>query len=129
SSSVVKPASGGRGGAAVTGCVKSENDLARAVLSAARLNTRLLIERQVPGDMYRLLFLDGELADVVLRITPHVTGDGSSTVRELIIQENERRLEVALPQALITIDLDCISTLAAGERSLRTVPAAGERIQ
>jgi cyanophycin synthetase len=126
---VVKPAAGGRGGAAVTGCVRSEIDLARAALSAARLDRRLLIERQVPGDMYRLLFLDGELVDVVLRMTPHVTGDGSSSVRELIVRENERRLEVALPQALLTIDLDCIFTLAAGERSLSTVPAAGERVQ
>ena len=126
---VVKPAGGGRGGAAVTGCVTNEIDLARASLSAARLGTRLLIERQIPGDMYRLLFLDGELVDVVLRLTPHLTGDGRSTVLELVMKENERRLEVALPQALITIDLDCIFTLAAAGRSLSTVPAAGERIQ
>jgi hypothetical protein len=129
SSFVVKPAAGGRGGAAVTGCVRSEIELARASLSAARLDARLLIERQVPGDMYRLLFLDGELVDVVLRLSPHVTGDGKSSVRELIVRENERRLEVALPQALITIDLDCIFTLATGGRSLSTVAAAGERLQ
>ena len=34
------------------------------------LRPRLLIERQIPGDMYRLLFLDGELVDVVLRRAP-----------------------------------------------------------
>ncbi len=125
---VVKPA-GGRGGAAVTGCVRSEVDLARAVLSAARLDTRLLIERQIPGDMYRLLYLDGELVDVILRVAPHVTGDGRSTILELVLQENERRLAAARPQALMTVDLDCIFTLASGGRALRTVPAARERVQ
>ncbi len=125
---VVKPANGGRGGAAVTPCVRSEVELARAVLSAARLDTRLLIERQVPGDMYRLLYLDGELIDIVLRLSPQVTGDGRSTVLELILHENERRLETGRPQALMTVDLDCIFTLEAGGRTLTTVPAAGERV-
>jgi D-alanine-D-alanine ligase-like ATP-grasp enzyme len=125
---VVKPANGGRGGAAVTPCVHDELELARAVLSAARLDTRLLIERQVPGDMYRLLFLDGELLDVVLRLSPHVTGDGRSSLLELILTENQRRLDTGRPQALMTVDLDCIFTLAAGGRSLKSVPAAGERV-
>jgi cyanophycin synthetase len=126
---VVKPANGGRGGAAVTGSVRTEIDLARAVLSAARLDTRLLIERQVPGEMYRLLFLDGELVDVVLRRAPHVTGDGRSTILELIAHENERRLEAARPQALMTVDLDCLLALAAAERTPRSVPGAGEPVQ
>lgn len=126
---VVKPAGGGRGGAAVTGNVRTETELARAALSAARLDTRVLIERQIPGDMYRLLFLDGELVDVVLRLTPHVTGDGRSTILELIAGENERRLASGLPQATMTADLDCVFALAAGGRGPFTVPAAGERVQ
>jgi D-alanine-D-alanine ligase-like ATP-grasp enzyme len=126
---VVKPADGGRGGAGVTGGVRTEVDLARAALSAARLDSRLLIERQVPGDMHRLLFCDGELIDVVVRHTPHVTGDGRSSVLELIARENDRRLGKALAQALITVDLDCILALAAAGRTPRSIPAAGERVQ
>jgi len=126
---VVKPANHGRGGAAVTGCVETPRHLARAALSAARLDTRLLIERQVPGEMYRLLYLDGELLDVVLRQAPHVLGDGRSTIVELIIQENERRLAAARPRALITVDLDCLLALEAGGRSPSTVPASGERVR
>lgn len=126
---VVKPANHGRGGAAVTGCVQNARHLARATLSAARLDTRLLIERQVPGEMYRLLYLDGELLDVVLRQAPRVRGDGSSTILALIAQENERRLAAARPRALITVDLDCLLALEAGGRSPFTVPAAGESVQ
>jgi cyanophycin synthetase len=126
---VVKPAGGGRGGAAVTGCVRTEAELARATLSAARLDTRVLIERQIPGDMYRLLFLDGELVDVVLRLAPHVTGDGRSTILQLIAAENERRIASGRPQATMTADLDFVFALAAGGRTPFTVPAAGERVQ
>jgi D-alanine-D-alanine ligase-like ATP-grasp enzyme len=128
-SCVVKPAKGGRGGAAVTGSVRSPRHLARATLSAARLDTRLLIERQVPGEMYRLLFLDGELVDVVLRRTPHVRGDGKSSMLDLIVYENERRLAAARPCALVTVDLDCLLCLEASGRSLRSVPPAGEAVQ
>jgi cyanophycin synthetase len=126
---VVKPAGGGRGGAAVTGCVGDEMQLARAVLSAARIGSRVLIERRIPGDMYRLLFLDGELLDVVVRHTPHLTGDGRSTVLELLIRENERRLDTGRAQSPLTADLDFVFTLAAGGRTPFTVPAAGERVQ
>lgn len=126
---VVKPANHGRGGAAVTGCVQSARHLARATLSAARLDTRLLIERQVPGEMYRLLYLDGQLLDIVLRQAPHVRGDGSSTILDLIAKENENRLAAARPRSLITVDLDCLLALEAGGRSPFTVPAAGEHVQ
>jgi cyanophycin synthetase len=126
---VVKPAKGGRGGAAVTGNVKDARGLARASLSAARLDRRLLIERQVPGDMYRLLFLDGELVDVVLRQAPRVTGDGRSSVLELIAQENERRIGAARARALITVDLDCLLTLEASDRSPFSVPGPGESVK
>jgi D-alanine-D-alanine ligase-like ATP-grasp enzyme len=126
---VVKPADGGRGGAGVTGGVRTELDLARAALTAARLDSRLLIERQVPGDMHRLLFCDGELLDVVVRLAPHVTGDGRSSILELIARENERRLEAGLAQSLITVDLDCLLALAAVGRAPRSVPSPGERVQ
>jgi cyanophycin synthetase len=79
--------------------------------------------------MYRLLYLDGELLDVVLRQAPHVRGDGRSTVLELIANENERRLEAARPRALITMDLDCLFALDADGRSPFTVPAAGELVK
>ena len=97
SSCVVKPANGTSGGAGVTGCVTDAVGLGRARLSAARFDDTLLIERQIPGDMYRLLYLDGKLIDVVRRRSPRVTGDGRSSIMELIIAENRRRLEAERP--------------------------------
>jgi glutathione synthase/RimK-type ligase-like ATP-grasp enzyme len=121
--SVVKPASGSSG-SAVTSGVLSEDDLQRAVVRAARLESRILIERQVAGDMYRLLFLEGELLGVVRRRIPRLTGDGRSTVAELIAAENRRRL--ARPGGtIITVDLDALLCLRSNGSRLASVPPTG----
>ncbi|TMK72264.1 MAG: hypothetical protein E6G48_07200, partial [Actinobacteria bacterium] len=57
---VVKPATGS-GGDGVTGHIRSASELRRAVLAASRYERRLLIERQLAGDVIRLLVLDGEV--------------------------------------------------------------------
>jgi len=110
---VVKPAEGTAGGLGVTGSVVSAGQLRRAVLAAGRYDDRVLIEAQVPGHLYRLLFLDGRLIDVVRRHPPRVTGDGRSTLRQLVARENDRRVAADDPSAMwpLRIDLDCVLTL------------------
>src|SRR5437899_2802828 len=85
----------------------------RTAVYASFFSQRLLIEQQVTGEAYRLLYLEGELVDVVLRQSPRVTGDGHSTVHALIAAENERRVREGgrVAQTLISIDLDCKTTL------------------
>ena len=126
---VVKPVSGA-GGSGTTSGVRTERQLRRARLRAARLHGDLLIERQVPGDVLRLLFLDGELLDVIRRRPPAVTGDGRSTILELIAAENERRFAAAAGERpwLLRADLDAVFTLEAAGLRLSSVPAAGERV-
>ena len=127
---VVKPASGTGAGWGVTCAVADRGGLRLATLNAARYADRLLIEHQLPGDMYRLLFLDGRLLDVVRRRPPHVTGDGRSSIGELIDAENERRLALAGSDATsaLRVDPDCLLTLRLAGRTLRTVPKAGEAV-
>jgi cyanophycin synthetase len=128
---VVKPAAGTGGGLGTTAGVRAERQLGRAMLLARRRSKQILLERQIPGDVYRLLFLEGELLDVVRRLPPHVTGDGQSTIAELIRQENERRMAArghrGMP--LITMTLDCLFTLESAGLTLRSVPDAGRRVQ
>src|SRR5262245_31046620 len=126
---VVKPAGGASGSGATTG-VRTRDQLLRARLRAARIDRRLLIERQAEGDMYRFLFLDGELLDAVRRRPPRVTGDGRSTIRELIAAENSSRLDPAHPVSMpiLRVDLDCLFALEAAGLSLRSVLPPGETI-
>src|SRR3982750_4509906 len=92
---VVKAASGTGGGEGTTAGVDTPARLMRARLQAGPFGGRLLIERQVPGPVPRLLFLDGELIDVIRHVPPRLEGDGRATVQELLDAENRRRLRAA----------------------------------
>lgn len=127
---VVKPAAGTGAGQGVTTGIRTRTQLAKAASRAARYHSNLVIEQQVPGRNYRLLFLDGLLLDAVHRRPPNVVGDGKSTIRTLIRQENMRRQagwEVA--QVQLQIDSDMKQTLAAQNMSLRSKPAAKETVE
>lgn len=128
---VVKPAAGTGRGNGVTCGVGRPDQLARAMLRAARWGPRLLVERQAAGRELRLLFLEGELLDVIERRPPTLLGDGQSRVRDLIAAENEIRLAMQGRAGLflISADLDCIFALELAGLTLRDVPPAGERVQ
>jgi cyanophycin synthetase len=126
---VVKPVDR-EGGAVTTTGVRTAAHLRRARLRAQRISQRLLIERQVPGDNYRFLFLDGQLLDVVRRRPPRVFGDGRSTVRELIVAENRKRHAAAGGAWTwdLFADLDTVFTLEGAGLTLASVPADGEPV-
>jgi D-alanine-D-alanine ligase-like ATP-grasp enzyme len=127
---VVKPADGTSGGTGVTCGVERTDDLRRAWLRAARWDRRVLVERQTPGEEYRLLFLQGELLDAVRRGRPRILGDGAATVAELIDAENERRLNALERDVsrLIGIDLDCELAVRRQGLTLRSVPERGRAV-
>jgi D-alanine-D-alanine ligase-like ATP-grasp enzyme len=127
---VVKPARGTGGGRGITAGVRTRAQLSRAAAAAAIYCDDVLIELQISGDNYRLLYLDGELIDALVRRPPGVTGDGRSDVRRLVRLANEDRLRAgaAKSQVLLTIDPDMRRTLAQQKLSLRSVPAAGRLV-
>ena len=127
---VVKPASGTGGGRGITTGVRTPWQLARAAAAAAVYGEQLLVEKQVAGDNYRLLYLDGELVDAFVRRPPMAVGDGRSSVARLVRAENERRLasEAGVSQVLLTADLDLRRTLARQGLSPRSVPRAGQPV-
>jgi cyanophycin synthetase len=124
---VVKPASGTGGGRGVTTGVRTRLHLWRAAAAAAVYGDELLIEEQIAGDNYRLLYLDGRLIDAFVRRLPTVTGDGRSTVRRLLRGANDDRLRQGFgaSQVLLTDDLDMRRTLARQGLSFASVPEAG----
>jgi cyanophycin synthetase len=126
---VVKPAAES-GGYGVTCGVRTGRDLTQALVAAAPFGSRLLIERQVAGDVFRLLFLDGVLLDVLRRRPSEVVGDGRSTIAALLEAENLRRLQAHGRAGfhLIRPDLDCVLTLRAAGLRLRSIPADGARV-
>ena len=127
---VVKPVTGDAGSGVTTG-VRTTLQLRHAILRASPHGSRMMIERQAPGYVHRMLLLDGVLLDVVKRYPPQVTGNGRATISELIAGENRNRTERAAGKWrpwLLDIDLDCLFTLEAAGLSLSSVLPAGERV-
>lgn len=125
---VVKPGSGSGGGRGITTGIRTRWQLARAAHSASLFSDDLLIEEQIEGNNYRLLYLDGKLLDAVLRQPPSVTTDGRSSLLQLVQASNAQRLARGpkLAHGLLTIDLDMKRTLAKQGYTLASVPSAGK---
>ena len=87
----------------------------------------VVIQEQVYGDEIRFVLIDGRLTGAALRQTPRVVGDGSSTLKELIQQENISRSNIT-DTAVPYPKLD--EALIDGELlSSDNVPADGEVIE
>ncbi len=122
---VVKPARNTGAGSGVTTGIRSRRDLRKSVAIASAFDSTMLIEKQIPGANYRLLFLQGELVEIVRRDPPMVVGDGKSTVRQLVAQENSLRQEHGWrrAQTMLSIDDDMRRTLSNEGLTLRSIPA------
>jgi cyanophycin synthetase len=127
---VVKPADGTGCGHGVTTHIATREALRDAALHAAAFHAHLLVEEQLPGASYRLLFLHGECLDAVRRDPPVLSGDGRSTIRQLAQQENNRRRdgEITALSPLIA-DRECCNTLSRAGLTPASVPAKGVSVR
>ena len=105
---VVKPIALGKG-EGVSAYVLNDAEVAMAYSSAATLSPQgVIVERHVGGNDHRLAVFGGRLAWVAARYPACVTGDGHSTIAELINEENRRRREepAAAEGGLLQIEAD-----------------------
>jgi len=127
---VIKPASGTSAGRGVTTHIQSYREARKAAaLAAGYGSSDLLIEKLIPGEVYRLLYIGGELLFASRRNGVWLKGNGKAPIKELIADENKIRINdregTLLP---ITYDLDVKATLDVQNLSLDTIIDAGHRV-
>jgi cyanophycin synthetase len=115
---VVKPQLSTAHSRGVTTGIITLRDFERAFALAAVYRRRVIVERFVTGQSYRILLLDGKVLSVVKRSPPHVVGDGQSTVRQLITK-NEANSAVMWDKA---IDVDLQHHLRSNQVNLDDIP-------
>lgn len=126
---VVKPARGTSSGLGVTTHLRTVREARRAAALAGAYCRDLLIEQLIPGEVFRLLFIDGELAYASRRTGVRLTGDGQSSLRMLIDRENQRRqTRPEENRGAIVEDLDMQATLGKQGLSLDSVVAQGREV-
>ncbi len=127
---VVKPQDGNQGkGVAVNVVDRSHLEVAYA--AAQEISSKVMIERFIPGNDFRLLVVGDQLVAAARRDSPNVIGDGARTVRELVdeINADPRRGDGhATALTKIRIDELALARLAIQGYTADSVPEKGARV-
>ncbi|MDR7254080.1 cyanophycin synthetase [Nocardioides sp. BE266] len=130
---VLKPLDGNHG-RGVCLDLQSDDDV-RAAFPIAHGQSRrgnVIVESFVTGKDYRCLIIDGRMVAIAERVPASVTGDGTSTVEELVDLTNaDPRRGVGHEKVLTRIKVDdaAIEVLADQGHTLESVPAEGEMVK
>lgn len=129
---VCKPIDGAHGNG-VRANLQSLSDV-RAAMTYAKAftkSTQVLLQKQFPSDiMYdlRLLCIDGHFSAAIHRIPARVYGDGKSTIRELIENENKKDTRGKAYKSRYTrIDYERAKSYLG--RKISAIPASGEEVR
>lgn len=99
-------------------------------LRKSHATSQLILEGHVPGDDIRILVFGGQYIAACQRIPANITGDGASTVQELIDTKNLlRRKNPFLSKGLIKPDQEVTDYLQQRDYGYDSVPPTGEYIQ
>jgi cyanophycin synthetase len=127
---VIKPVDGNQGKAVFTEV--NTIDEARSAFAKARLfSGRVLVEKYCRGRDYRLLVINYRFVAASLRTPAMVTGDGRSSVRELVDMVNSDPARGEDHENILTrIRLDDPSSefLASQNMSPESIPSRGQKV-
>ncbi len=124
---VVKPCRewGGRG---VAVAVTTMADLKRAIERAQKFSEDVVVEQYVEGVDHRLIFVDGHFVAAIRREPACVVGNGSSSIRSLILQKNALACHADASNR-IPLDAETRRNLAAFGLDYGSVPRKGKIVQ
>lgn len=125
---VVKPLDTNNG-IGVTTSITDLEGVKRAIERIEKLGLkRIIIENHINVvHEYRIILWKGKMLDVVERIPAFVTGDGTSTIEELIKEKNQMRLEKFGDFLdLIEFDNELTHFLAQKNLTLQSIPSKDE---
>lgn len=128
---VVKPADLD-GGAGVAAGLESESEVRHAYAHAKTKSDNILVEKHVQGRDYRITVFNGEMIWAIERVPAGVTGDGLSTIAELITQINADPRRGAGPHSplkLLTLDEEAHRLLAFQNLTTDSVPESGHWVR
>jgi cyanophycin synthetase len=102
--------------------------LRRAFKKARELSPRVVVEEELSGFVFRITLVGGKIAGIMRREPPHVIGDGTHTIHQLIVEENKNPLRHGPIFHELPLGEETIQILKEQSLSLESVPAAGRMV-
>lgn len=127
---VVKPVSGNQGRGVSLNLTKP-GDVKAAFKAAAAISPKVIVEKHIPGRHYRLLVVGERMVAAAEKLPARVTGDGQSSVQELVDRVNLDPLRGPghqRPLSRIVIDPVAELVLARQDLTPEAVPVAGQTV-
>jgi cyanophycin synthetase len=127
---VTKPVNGNHGKGATTN-IKTWEDALAGMEAAKKYSRAVICEKFITGRDFRLLVIDFKFVAAALRTPASVTGDGTSTIQQLIDKVNtDPRRGYGHEKVLTSIKVDdfTMDMLGKKEYTLDTVIADGEEL-
>jgi len=125
---VTKPLDGNHGRGVTTEIYSIEKAL-HGLQVAQKISRAVIVEEFIRGEDHRFLVINYKLVAVAKRTPANVTGDGKSTIQQLIDKENEhpdRGSSQEHPLALIKVDDTTKKILKEKSLTLETILPEGE---
>jgi len=127
---VVKPV-GGNHGRGITVNIKNYEDALVAFHAAKIVSPKVIIEKYITGEDYRLLVINNVLVAAAKRSPAHIIGDGKLTIKELVDEVNkDPRRGYGHENVLTKITInDLTKTIISGKGYTEdSVPKEGEKV-
>ncbi len=125
---VVKPANTDHGIAVSTNIQSREEQIA-AINNAFNFSDKVIVEEFCPGQEYRFLVIDYHVRAIAWREPANVSGDGLSTIQQLVDEKNKGRgTDYTHPLLKINIDEEVIRHLNALSMTPETILKDGEKV-
>jgi len=127
---VVKPV-GGNHGRGITVNIKNYEDALVAFHAAKNVSPKVIIEKYITGEDYRLLVINNVLVAAAKRSPAHIMGDGKSTIKELVDEVNkDPRRGYGHENVLTKITINDLTKtiIAAKGYTEDSVPKEGEKV-
>lgn len=128
---VIKPLDGNHG-RGITTNLRSREQAVHAMIHAKEISDEVIVEKYISGDDYRLLVINYKLVAAAKRTPAMVTGDGTSTIQELIDQVNRHPDRGTGHEKVLTridVDENTLSILNAKNITLHTVLPLGTSLK
>jgi cyanophycin synthetase len=133
---VIKPEAGNEGKGVSAGLetedqVRSGYDVAAACVRNQRFRGGVMVEREIKGNQYRLVVVNGRLVAASQFRPAQVVGDGQRTIRELveIVNRDPRRRPRRGEWFQIVLNDAASLALAQQHMTFDSIPAAGQAVR